>query len=85
VSLTVHLLDGRVVGVLMRDKEGGLDRTSIGVVATILEDLLVDINVVVIDSVIKRDSDHLGYTAGLELTGDLGTIVRAETIRKNTL
>ena len=35
----VHELDGRVVGVLVRDKEGGLDVAAVGVLPHAIEDL----------------------------------------------
>ena len=85
VTLAVHLLDGRVVGILMRDEEGSLDHTSVGVVAAFFEDFIVEIDVVVVDGVVESDGNHLRNCVWLELSRDLSSVNRAEAVGKNAL
>jgi hypothetical protein len=88
----VHVLNGRVVAVLVRDKEGGLDVTAVGVLALLVEDLLVQVNVVVVDGVVKGDGDHLGNVLTVraggsnsaKASGDLGSILGTEAVGKLT-
>lgn len=61
VSFSVHFLDSRVVGVLVRDEEGGLDFATVRVLAFPVEDLFIQADIVVVDGVIERDRDHLRY------------------------
>ena len=61
VSFPVHFLDSRVVGVLVRDEEGGLDFATVRVLAFPVEDLFVQADIVVVDGVIERDRDHLRH------------------------
>lgn len=74
VALAVHLLDGRVVGVLVGDEEGGLDVASVRVLALPVEDLLVQLDVVVVDGVVEGDGDHLRHVFGGEVSGDGGAV-----------
>lgn len=60
MSFTVHFLHGGVVSILVRDKEGSLDVAPIRILAVTVEDLLVQFDVVVIDSVVESDRYHLG-------------------------
>ena len=88
MSLSMKLLYGRVVGVLVRHKEGGLDVTAVGVLALLVEDLLVQINVVVVDGIVEGDGDHLGNVLAVraggsdsaEAAGYLGAVLRAEAV-----
>lgn len=64
VSFPVHFLDSRVVGVLVRDEEAGLDFATVWVLAFSVEDLFVQSDIIVIDGIIERDSDHLRYILG---------------------
>ena len=72
----------------MRHKEGGLDVTSVGVLSLLVEDLLVKVNVVVVDGIIKGDGDHLGnvvtvgsgWSNSAKTAGNLSSVLRAETI-----
>ena len=88
MAKVVHVLDGGVVAVLVRHKEGGLDVTSVGVLSLLVEDLLVKVDVVVVDGIIKGDGDHLGniVTVGsggsnsAKTAGNLSSVLRAETI-----
>ena len=92
VTQAVHVLNSRVVAVLVRDKEGGLDVATVGVLALLVEDLLVQVNVVVVDGVVKGDGDHLGNVLavraggsnGAKASGDLGSILGTEAVRKFT-
>ena len=66
----------------MGDKEGGFDITTVGIFALSVENLSVEVNVVVIDSIVKSDGNHLRYilavgTGGTHITeiaGDLSAI-----------
>ena len=72
----------------MRHKEGGLDITPVRVLPLSIEYLIVQINVVVVDGIIKCDSNHLGHilavgTSGAnsaEPSGNLGSILGTETV-----
>lgn len=83
VTLAMHFLDCWVVGVLVRHEEGGLDVATIGVLAFTIEDLLVKFDVVVVDGVVEGNGDHLRYVFGWKVSGNLGTVFRAETVWKN--
>ena len=52
-------LNGRVVGVLVRDEEGGLGCAAVGVDVVLGEDALVDGHVGAGDGAVKRHGDHL--------------------------
>ena len=88
VTLIVHLLNGRVVGVLVRHEEGGLDVTAVGVLALTVEDLAVQVDVVVVDGVVEGDGDHLGDVLAVgargadvaQLAGDLGSVLGTEAV-----
>lgn len=71
MTLSVHLLNGRIVGVLVRNEEGALDGATVRVVSTFLEDFIVNVNVVVIDGIIKGNHDHLGNLCRLQFAGNL--------------
>lgn len=85
MSFPVQLLHGRVVGVLVRDEEGSLGRASVGVVATILEDALVHDDVIVVDSIVEGDGDHLGHGVRLQLAWDLSAVRGAIAIGQHAL
>lgn len=84
----VDVLNSGVVSVLVRDKEGRLDITTIGVLPLPVEDLVVQINVVVVDGVIEGDHDHLRNVLAVgssrsdiaKLSGNLGSILRTEAV-----
>ncbi len=90
MSKVVHVLDGRVVAVLVRHKESSLDVTSIGVLALFVKDLLIKVDVVVVDGIVEGDGDHLGnvVTVGssgsnsAKTAGNLSSVLRAETVGK---
>ena len=85
MTLAVHLLNGRVVGIFVRDKEGTLDHTAVRVVAAFFKDLVVKIDVVVVDGIVESDCDHLRNCVRLELSGNLSSIDGAETVGENAL
>lgn len=60
VTLTMHFLDSRVIGVLMGDEEGRLDGTLVRVEA-LVENQLIEIDIFDVNGVVERDSDHLGH------------------------
>ena len=84
----MHVLNSRVVGVLVGNKERGLDVASIGILALPVEDLIVQINVVVVDGIVKGNHDHLRnigtvrpcWSHVTELAWDLRAIFRTEAI-----
>lgn len=85
VALSVHFLHCRVVGVLVRNEEGSLDSAPVRIVATVLEQLLQNVDVVVVDGIVERDHDHLRHLAGLQFAGNLSSIGRAEAVGQNAL
>ncbi len=88
MTVLVHVLDRGVVGVLVGYKEGGLNLAAIGVLPLPVEDLLIEVNVVVVDGVIKGDGDHLGDVLAVgpggpdlaESSRHLGAVLRAEAV-----
>ena len=50
-----------VVGVLVRDEEGGLDVTTVGILATLVENFLEGLLVADVDRVVERQDDHLWH------------------------
>ena len=50
-----------VVCVLVGYKECSFDVTSVGVFPFSIEDLIVKVNIVDVDSIVKRYGDHLGH------------------------
>lgn len=80
VSFPVRLLNGGVVGVLVRDKERRLDVAAVGVLPLAAEDLLVQFDVVVVDGVVEGDGDHLGHVFGRQVSGYRRAVFGAETV-----
>ena len=71
----------------MRDEEGGLNVTAVGVPSLPVEDLVVKVNVVVVDGVIEGDRDHLwdsvtSVVVGAKISGNFGTVLGTEAVRK---
>ena len=86
VTHPVHVLNCRVVCVLVGDEEGGLNVTSIGVPPS-SEDLIIEVDVVVVDGVVKSDCDHLRDPLAViviraEVAWHLGAILGAEAVRQ---
>ena len=69
----------------MREEEGGLDGTAVRVVASLLEQALVHLDVVVVDGIIEADHDHLGDGVRLQATGDLRPVRGTEAVWQDTL
>jgi len=92
VTHIVDVLNSGVVGVLVRNKEGRLDITTVGVLPLPVEDLVVQVNVVVVDGVIEGDHDHLRNVLAVGSSGsdiakfsrNLGAILRAEAVGQLT-
>ena len=85
VTEPVHLLDCRVVGVLVGHEERGLDVAAVGVPPLLVEDLPVQVNVVVVDGVVKGDGDHLRdpvapLVLGAQVAGHLRAALGAEAV-----
>lgn len=80
MTFPVHILHGRVVGVLVRHEVRGFDVAAVGVLALAVEHLLVQLDVVVVDGVVESDSDHHGYVFGGQVAGDGGAVLGAEAV-----
>ena len=65
--------------------KGAFESTSIRILPFAIENLLVEVNVIRVDSAIESDGNHLGDLSGVNVSGDSGTIGRTETIRQETL
>lgn len=85
MTATVKLLHSRVVRILVRNIEGSLQATAIGVLPFAIEDLLEEVNVVGVNGTVEGDGDHLRNLSGVNVSGNPGTIRGAETIRELTL
>ena len=59
MTKVMHFSNGRVVCVLMGDKEGRLDIATIWVSSLLGEDLLIQVNISNIDGIVKGQHDHL--------------------------
>lgn len=70
VSFTMRLLNCGIVGILVGDEESRLNIATVRVLALSIEYFFVELNVVVVDSVVKSDGDHLGYISGWEVAGN---------------
>jgi hypothetical protein len=69
----------------VRHKEGGFDVAAVGITTLLVEDLGVEIDVVVVNGVVKGDRHHLGHAIativlGTEVAGDFGAVLGAEAI-----
>lgn len=84
VTLPVHFLDGGVVSVLVGHEEGGLDIATVRILPFSVEDLFVETDVVVVDSVVEGDSDHLWDVLRWQVARNHGSILGAEAIGKDT-
>lgn len=84
VSLAVRLLHGWVIGILVRDEEGGLDVTAVGILSVSVKDVFVQLDVVVVDGIIEGDGDHLGNVLGWEVPRNRSAILWTEAVRQHT-
>lgn len=83
VTLAMGLLDCGVIAVLVGHEERSLDVAAIRILAFAIEHLLVQLDVVVVDGVVECDRDHLRDVSRWKVSGDCGSVFRAETIREN--
>jgi hypothetical protein len=83
VSLSVRFLHGGIIGIFVRDEEGGLDVTTVGIFAISVEDVLIQLHVIVVDGVIERDGDHLRDVLCWKISRDRSAILGAETVRQD--
>jgi len=84
VATMVKLFNSSVVGVLVGDEESGPDVASVGV-GTATEELIVEVDVVVVDSVVEGDHNHLRDSLGVHLAGSLCGVVNAVAVGQCTL
>lgn len=82
VSLTVCFLHGRIVAVFVRHKIGGLNVTSVGILAFSVENLLVQLDIVVVDGIIEGDRDHHRHILSGQIARNRGSIFRTEAVRQ---
>ena len=87
VTHSVHVLDGGVVCVLVRHEESGLYVTAIGIPPLSVEDLIIEVNIVVVDGIVKGNGDHLWdpvttIVAGAKVSGNLRSVLGAEAVRQ---
>ena len=80
VSLPVEFLDGRVVGVLVGNIERSLERAAIGILPLSVENAVVQVDIVAIDSTVEGDGDHLGNLVRVDASGHPGAVGRAEAV-----
>lgn len=85
VSFPVRLLDGRVIAVLVRDKERSFDVATVRVFAFTIEHFFVEFNIVIINGVVESDSNHLGNIFGLQVSRNRGTVFGTEAVWQRTL
>lgn len=84
VTSAVDLLDTGIIGVFVRDEEGGLNVTTVGILALAVEHVPVEFNVVVVDGIVESDHHHLGNLFGIQFAGNFRSGFGAETIRQQT-
>jgi len=84
MTFPMHLLDRRIVGVLMRYEEGCFDVAAVWIFALAVEDFFIEANIVVVNGVVESNCDHLRNILGRKITGYRSTILRAEAVRQGT-
>jgi len=85
VTASMQILDGRVVGVLMRDEESTTDLTTVRILSLSVEDLFVQVDVVDVHGAVEGDRDHLRHLLGIDIARDASAISRAVAIGQHTL
>lgn len=85
MTLTMRFLHTRIVRILVGNEISSLDIAAVRILALPVEDFLVKLDVVVVYRVVEGDSDHLRHILGREITGDDGTVLRAEAVRQHAL
>lgn len=61
MPLAVEVLDALVVGVVVGDKEGASDRTTVRIGAVLQEQFAVCVEVEVVHTAVKGDHNHLWH------------------------
>lgn len=84
MTFAVHFLHGGVIGIFMRNKERRFNVATVGVFTFAVEYFFVQLNVVVVDRVVECNRNHLWYILCWKVARNCGTILRTETIRKDT-
>lgn len=74
VPFPVRLLDGRVIGVLVRHKVRRFDIATIRVFAFTIEYFFVEFDIVIIDGVVESDGNHLRNIFSLQVSRNRGTV-----------
>ena len=81
MALVIQLVYHGVVGVLVRDVEGGVDGAAVRVLLALREQLLrVEFPVPVVDGVVEGDDDHLGDVLRGQAPGHQGAVGGAEAV-----
>lgn len=83
VSFPVSFLYRRIVSVLVRHEERGFDVTPVGIPSFAIEYFLVQFDVVVVDGIVKGDSNHLRNFFGRQVVWYSGAVFRAEAVGQN--
>lgn len=83
MSFTMCFLYGRVIGVFVWDEECCLDVTAVGIFAS-FEHLFIEIDIIVIDGIIKRHCNHHGNILGRQVSRNGRSVFRAEAIGQHT-
>ena len=74
VSLIVQVGNGTVIGVFVGNEESSLDIAIVGVLQ-VTENNVVQVDVVVVDSIVEGDHDHLWNASGVHVIWCLETTV----------
>lgn len=85
VTFSVRLLYGGVVGILVGDEVCSFDIATVRVLAFSIEDFLVELDVVIIDGIIKCDGDHLGHVLGGQVSRGDGAVLGAKAVGQHAL
>jgi hypothetical protein len=81
----MQVLNGGVVGVLVRHEEGSTNLAAIGVLTLTIEDVLVQVNIVDVNGSIECDGDHLGHLRWFNVAGNASSVSGTEAIGQDTL
>uniref|UniRef100_A0A8D8RIQ2 Uncharacterized protein n=1 Tax=Cacopsylla melanoneura TaxID=428564 RepID=A0A8D8RIQ2_9HEMI len=84
MSSVGQVLDHTIVGVLMRDEECSLQRTTIVVLPGVREHFLVMVVVVLVDGSVEREQNHLRSILWIQSSRDESSILVTEAVGKDT-
>lgn len=84
MSFTVCFLNGRIVTVFVWDKECRFDITTIWIFSLSIKDIFVQLNVVVVNGIIKGNCNHHGNIFGGQIPRNCSSIFGTEAIRQDT-